>query len=703
MTTIIVSDRQIETGKNSRLVIVEPQEIRAKAEYCASFPYGSVAVTDPDLARDLGVSVYASGKIERADTTDFFQGAPEWLQKKHEKRVIDSASVTQDIRRIKVESLDDLDIAELSKAGGVYLVKVPTGHGKSKKIAGPAFADAVKAGRRTALVSPLISICSGFHSQAEEATGKKVAYYNSMSVDDADSFGIITTINSSIKKCVAAMTERSDVLVIEEAQKTIETIAESKDLAGQRRAIWNQMQTNVAKSHAVFALDADINDSAVNFFRSAGREPVLIEVEANYSDIAVELRDWGQNFGQIQAAARSGEKVSIAVDSKARAEKIAHALRDVPGLLLIHAENKGRDQQKAFLESPNDNLDGVNVLIYTPVMASSVSVEKEHFDRHFACFSGVLTPMSCVQMLRRIRPARKFEVSVDAPKYIGWLETEGDFECDDAGINVIRERNRYLRESIATSFEITLKHLKFDVSEAAGEGPNGHADYQRASREHKEQYVEAVLSAELISTKEAKRLRMSDTMTAEKIARRDATLIFEMCGEVSKESIAFYAHGDGERTMRLHEILAMSETECVSADNAEKSLDDCDRIYYEATQKMLTTALRGLGTRYGASDAISVLAQLRKLKTWNKIKICNLPSKGRMTEKTAMLKAGAIMRALGYRTRTRKGVAHVTGVEHVERFVAHRLGRAQAKCIATDKSSLCMPAVLCARASGGCR
>jgi len=672
MKNILVSDKEVAVSNGVQLIKVEGNKVDCTAGFLDSFSDTKVAVEDFELARKLGIYVYTAKKFKRTAKYDFYRNAPDWLQQKHEKHVIEAASVTRKVRRIRVGSLSELNIAELAAAGGVYLVKAPTGIGKSKIIASRAFISAVEGGRKAALISPLISICSGFHANAERETGESIAYYSNMAMGDIGSSGIVTTINSASKKCVASMTEGSTDLVIEEFQKTIETIAESKDLIGQRGMISDQLKRNVKSAHVVFALDADINDSAVEFCRAAGREPILIEIDADYSDVTVELKRWGQNFSEIKKAAAEGKKISIAVDSKKRGEKIAHALRSTPGLLFIHAENKGLEQQKAFLEAPNDNLDGVNVLIYTPVMGSSVSIELDYFDRCFACFTGVLTPMACVQMLRRIRTSRKFDVSIDAPNRVGWMEVGEDFERDESGINTIRERNRYLRESICTSLDITLRHLKFSVVSAevnAKADSAGLKAFSQASREHKKQYVQSVLSADLLCVDDAKRLLRSDTLDAFQVAARDATLTLDMCGEVSEDSIEFYACGAGVKAMRLHKILAMSDQACINADAQEHRWESCDRNYYEATKKMLTLARSELGVTYSGAQARSVLAKLRKLKTWNKINVCHLPAKERLDDKTVLRKAGEILRALGYKTRTRDGVTRVFKIAEVSRFV----------------------------------
>jgi len=680
MQKYIITSAPIEADDEFTVVVVPAGQVREKAEYYASFDIDTTAVTEIELARELGIPVYLDGKLKETNLTTFYKDVPEFAREKHEQTVIDSARITLPVERRKVKSLADLDISAMVAEGGVYVITALTGHGKSKIVANGACSHALSIGRKASMIAPLIAICKTFHTKMEEQTGKELGYYDTMAVADAGKPGVVTTINSSTKKSVAKMLAESDVVVFEEFYKTVANLAEADCFKGYRKAYWNQLSRTVGQTHAVFALDADINDDAINFILAAGRKPIVIEIEADYSHIDIEMVEWKQNFAEIKRAAEDGQKICIAADSKQMAEIIHKDLEEIPGKLLIHADNKGHDQQRQFLENPNDNLDGVNVLIYSPVMGSSISIEVNHFDRCFGYFSGVLIPMACVQMLRRIRTATKFEISVDAPKYIGRKMAERDVFDEDSGIDAIRDRNRYLRESICTSLEVTLRYLKFNVSnifEDAKARSSGAEAEAKAKKVLNDQYMEVVLGAKLIDVAAAKKLLKCDTMTPEKLGMRDATLTMELCGEVTEDSVNFNWRGAGFKRMKLHEILAMSFEDCYYADAIEHKLHDADKNYFEETKKLLTNFLKVIGVEYTEADAISALSKIRQGATWNKLGITSLPRDGDMQGDMALRKTAKILKAMGYSKRKVQGadIYRVTAFGIVNDFVNYHLSK----------------------------
>ncbi|MBN49717.1 MAG: hypothetical protein CMN85_09255 [Spongiibacteraceae bacterium] len=679
----VVSNRHIEIPENYSLVVVESERISDTAELYASFPNSEVAIEDPGIARKLGIYVYRSGRFARTDTSDFYADQPEWLKQKHKNHVVKSCGVQRNIERISVSSLDEIDLEKLTARGGHYLVKAPTGARKSTLIAAPAFTDAIHSGRRAALVAPIVSICMGFHARAEYATGKSIAYYRDMQPGDEQNPGVVTTINSSTKKYVQSAVQGCDTLIVEEGHKVIDTIAESKDLAGDRRRIWCQTQKLLKSVRTSFWLDADINDSDVDFFLDCGIRPILIEVESDYSDITVELMSFGEQVTRIKAAISAGEKICIPLDNKAKAMQLAEMLSDFEGVTLMHAQNKDLPKNKQILESPNSSLGGVYCLIYTPVMGSSVSIEVDHFDRCFPIFTGALTPMSGIQLMRRLRAILHFEASVEAPPYIGWLERGSDFECDHDGINAIREMNRYLRESIKTSLPITLEHLGFNLiltEENSEASALGFGDFSAAARACKEKYIQSCIDAPEISIFEARSRARRGDLTPSMEAERDARYIAELCGRdgesgaLSREAVEFYMK-NGRRAVELHKIMLMSDSECFAADSHDTADHDSDKAHYEITKKLLTNFVAMLGFQYTEDQAISALSYLRKRATWNKLGICHLNKKGAMSGAVALRKSAEIMRALGYKTRARGGAVSVTGCEIVDRYVFRHTGQ----------------------------
>ena len=601
---------------------------------------------------------YQNGKFLKTSPFRFFTDAEPWRVNKHRKIVLESASITRAVTKKVVKHVDGVDVNECLKLGGVYIFKVPTGAGKTSKIAKPAFYNALESDENVAVIAPLIAICQNYVADARQATKIPVQLYSDLTYENLDAPGLATTINSICKPHVSHKLQGLGLVIVEEAQKTLDTLSESDDLMRGRESIYRKLLKVIGDSTTVFLLDADANDSLVDFCREAGREPVVVEMPADHSDITAELVAEQRLLEKVKRALSKNRRVVIAVDSKAQAEALAEIFKAKTGLMLLHAENKDKKRER-FLRSPNQYLKNVRLLIYTPVMGSSVSIEYEHFDEHFGIFSGVIPPLYCVQMLRRDRTAKKFTICVKGSQFVPSLETVSKNQHLPI-IHQIRVQNDYLRQSIATSLELTLEYLKFDVVRNYGQldkPVQPSMEVRAAKSELKKLRVNQILHAQIIDLNLARKLKYRADLSSAEIAARDAAFVRDICGEVTRDAVEFWLAG-GEFKIQLHRIMALTEEMAVNLDGGVCSVGhifgDVDFRLDGATFEMARALLLRLyktGREFDETTALRVLNGIRKSANWNRIGLIKMPRTGSLSPKVAAQIACKIYKKLGYSVR----------------------------------------------------
>ncbi|WP_218080906.1 plasmid replication protein, CyRepA1 family [Anthocerotibacter panamensis] len=117
-----------------------------------------------------------------------------------------------------------------------------------------------------------------------------------------------------------------------------------------------------------------------------------------------------------------GERVAYAANSRKEIQNLEEALsRHFPQkkIISIHSQNLSPENQN-FLDHINDQLVGIDCLLYSPTIGTGVSIDVEHFDRVFLCgVAGTTAPTDLIQQQGRVRQPRSGEVEfwVD-PRYI---------------------------------------------------------------------------------------------------------------------------------------------------------------------------------------------------------------------------------------------------------------------------------------------
>ncbi|TOE36443.1 hypothetical protein CGJ44_24705, partial [Vibrio parahaemolyticus] len=82
------------------------------------------------------------------------------------------------------------------------------------------------------------------------------------------------------------------------------------------------------------------------------------------------------------------------------------------GILVVHSENKGGKEQRAFLKNPNQEIVKYRTVIVSPCLKEGFSITANHADEVIVLCNRVLQPTALVQLARRLRTAIRLTFSV---------------------------------------------------------------------------------------------------------------------------------------------------------------------------------------------------------------------------------------------------------------------------------------------------
>ncbi|MFE4108384.1 plasmid replication protein, CyRepA1 family [Almyronema epifaneia] len=205
-------------------------------------------------------------------------------------------------------------------------------------------------------------------------------------------------------------------LVLDEVVQVLRSLLTSStcNKDGRRPALLARFHQLIQVAKRVILADADLNDAAINYIaelRGDRQKPYLIRNDyksTGYPVRFIEAKDASVITAELLKDIRAGQRLFIATDSKAGSKKLERLVSQIEDLglhcLVLNSETSGGEVEQAFIQQPNENLEGIDVVIATPSMATGVSLETEHFDKVYGLFWGVSsTDADISQALSRVR------------------------------------------------------------------------------------------------------------------------------------------------------------------------------------------------------------------------------------------------------------------------------------------------------------
>lgn len=309
--------------------------------------------------------------------------------------------------------------------GGKYLISLPTGEGKSTIINEPVIQHYLDTGRKVLVISHRRSI------------NKTLANLSGIvSYDECDSpevllnaKGLKIVVNSLSALKFKRFIQEVDLVVIDEASQVLSHVLSGE--VKNRQAVWETLDFVVKHTASVIMSDADIDARCAEMIGTGYK---LFKKPAAHAGITVHTGD----INHVRALAiKSACEMNtlIACDAVKEALALAKSIEKQggPAALVITADNALWPEQAAFIADPNSTTH--QVVIYSPVITSALSITSGHFKAHFGVFQGQVVPSDAIQMLRRDRTAKSFVVGIKQPTYSKSEAVEATYKCSPIALD----------------------------------------------------------------------------------------------------------------------------------------------------------------------------------------------------------------------------------------------------------------------------
>ncbi len=347
------------------------------------------------------------------------------------KRGLESVTI-QDHKQhnvIKLTSLDDFK----PNYHGAYLVKAPTGAGKTQKVGRP-FRDWCEQNSYTFLTvahlrSLIREMASRLNTSHYDDEKQDIIQARKQGFDDA----VLSNSIESLSVCLPSLAnpifkpfiDGCRHVFIDEISQVIEVfnsdnLFKSTDIL----TVFNLFRQIIKNAECVVVADANINQQTLDFIESCrlGEKLNIVEIEPKNENKTVHLYS---SFAELQSFViqqlmLENKNIWITCDSKSDVAALQNILEglEVKTIAIVGNEHE-KKENRDFLKNPDAESLKYQVVISTSAIASGVSIEhkdqlKKHFDLVVGFFCGSsVQPTDAYQMLGRVRYAKDLHVFAD--------------------------------------------------------------------------------------------------------------------------------------------------------------------------------------------------------------------------------------------------------------------------------------------------
>jgi hypothetical protein len=499
----------------------------------------------------------------------------------------------------KHERQDLQDIAEaieyLNDTKKLIVISAPHGSGKTSKVAKKLIE--LSAGR-VVYLSHLKSIiecaCQRLNMTSYLSAGDSVKdqMLCGLSKNDAleqlDMSKLAICVNSIIGPLDDWLNDL-DLLVIDEFTQVLSCIATSGLPNFKHQQVFDKLVRTIRSAKKVLVLDSDMNDLAIRFLEyccPGERFQIFVQPRIcngiNAELCICERRDTalGEVLLRVSHDLSCGHKVAIATDSINISIEIKEYIESLnPGkkVLLINSKTALNHEVTEFTNNSGLSLERHNydVIVYSPSLTSGVSIEKNHFDYGYACFTGQsIESSNAIQMLRRVRSLKDIFVAlvsktgeiVKCPEQVEaeqkhFAESLGDFQPITNFSRFVNQYDYSRRWNMAYFpyvFEKQLIEYGFNVTYASS-GVNGELMQGEANKD----LSDAVLQTAPLTEDEYKSLTCKVSLSMDE---KSSLLAYEICrdfqidhSELTQPIIRLWRDGDGLNTLKLYNSLLLRD------------------------------------------------------------------------------------------------------------------------------------------------
>lgn len=489
---------------------------------------------------------------------------------------------------------------------GIHLISASHGTGKTQVVAVPFVSESefksLTICHLASLASDMATRFGATHYKDYRDTLGDISNHSGMSPEDVsmniDNKQKVSICLNSIVLTLTDWVEQTGTLVIDEISQVLSTMATADYKGFNHLDIYKKMVKIIQSAKQIMVLDADLDDSVIQFLQTARPNEKFNIYECPRTDVGYKV-EWCYGkcvvtketatdtaTAKILSALMDGKKIMVATNSKDKSESASKLIREqLPHkkVLTINQSTTKTADVKAFLRNPNNHADKYDVIIHSPSMQSGVSIDKVDFDMGFGIFSGMsIAPSDAIQMMRRARNITEWFISVDecnnfdiedvAALHHAHNELSGSevdqFDNFRASLEAKRAKGKNM---FANALYHQLQAYKFTIT---------HCEHRSGvigklsdiSKNHKEEFRKLVVSAPVISDHTFDEMIKSEDQTINDLAIIESHKIksFMCVDKLSDDLVSLW--DDGRIRSRIKFNAAVSNHTNMIDDSEELSV-----------------------------------------------------------------------------------------------------------------------------------
>lgn len=296
--------------------------------------------------------------------------------------------------------------AEMCENMGVYAVKANPGIGKTKHLIGSIAKFAMENNLKIGVMSPRRSM--------ERNVVRDISSYKDSEIIGKEDklMALSVVINSSILESIRAFFDKVDVLILDEFELLVRHITHGT--VQNRVEVLDYLIQCIKSAKLVVATDAFLNDVSLNVLGFAGKKIKMFMSRPDNSNINASVGSIASALRGLMQSILSGKTTFVGTDSRELAEGICKFGKNNDAkTLLITAKTNDLDEVVAFLKNPSEECKKYSLVVFSPTMQSSTSIETGHFENCFALLFGNIIINDIKQLIRRDRTATSITIGVD--------------------------------------------------------------------------------------------------------------------------------------------------------------------------------------------------------------------------------------------------------------------------------------------------
>jgi len=401
----------------------------------------------------------------------------------------------------------------------------------------------------------------GHRNALLRGTSKRCGFYH-ITFDDGkvmllDPNGRVASCVDSLLKFQDDAADENCTIILDEVESVVRHILSGGTIsAADRIAILDKFARLLKSCSRIILLDGHLTDATVNYIAGLAPGKELTKYENTFKGALPKVEIFKGSGAPLKASQieafkdliQKAERPAVFCDSKNDAIALYKQLEEIHGIgtgLLLHADNATEDWQAEFMDSPDESIPSHQwkFIVATPLLQDGVDISiPNYFSEVFGMFGGVVSVNSVCQMVRRVRnPIANIKIlcaerghrspdggEVYAAQIQKLLADRLTAELSEFDTRPAQEIYAELLEELKTCphhaawFELKVlenierPHLYDFVCELLRE--SGHSvleldldsvetqKHLQVKEEVKEEYAEAVASAEVISIAEAEKI-----------------------------------------------------------------------------------------------------------------------------------------------------------------------------------------------------